>query len=57
MSAANATILRFEPGLLFRLVILLTFVAMAIFAVGFEQNMVVHETFHDLRHAAGFPCH
>lgn len=26
-------------------------------AVGFNQNHMVHETFHDIRHAMGFPCH
>ena len=45
--------------------------ALGIFVVGFEQghifslvegeqafdNMFIHELSHDLRHAAGFPCH
>ena len=45
--------------------------ALVIFVVGFDQghifslvegeqafdNMFIHELSHDLRHAAGFPCH
>jgi|TARA_B110000263_G_scaffold190286_1_gene168043 hypothetical protein len=45
--------------------------ALGIFVVGFDQghifslvegeqafdNMFIHELTHDLRHAAGFPCH
>nr|AIE92784.1 hypothetical protein [uncultured marine thaumarchaeote AD1000_26_G12] len=45
--------------------------ALGIFVVGFDQghifslvegeqafdNMFIHELSHDLRHAAGFPCH
>ncbi len=27
------------------------------YVVGIDQNPAVHETFHDLRHAMGFPCH
>ncbi|TGK12006.1 CbtB-domain containing protein [Leptospira fletcheri] len=29
----------------------------AIYIVALEPMQAVHDTFHDLRHAAGFPCH
>lgn len=33
-------------------------VGMALFyLVGMSQYPAVHEAFHDVRHAAGFPCH
>ncbi|VAX17335.1 hypothetical protein MNBD_NITROSPINAE04-1338 [hydrothermal vent metagenome] len=28
-----------------------------IYFIGFEQAPIAHDTFHDLRHAFGFPCH
>lgn len=28
-----------------------------VYVVGFEQMVYVHDSFHDIRHAAGFPCH
>lgn len=29
----------------------------ALFAAGFANSAVMHDTAHDIRHAAGFPCH
>ena len=48
------------PDLLDRLalaMLIMGFAVMAIYAVGMVQNHAVHEAFHDLRHAGGFPCH
>ena len=53
------------------IVILATIFGLGLFVVGFDQghifspvmgeqafdNMFIHELTHDLRHAAGFPCH
>ena len=53
------------------LVILVTIFAVGFFAVGFDQGHIfsliygessfaeqfLHELTHDMRHAAGFPCH
>lgn len=35
----------------------LGFAALAAYAIGMAQDPIAHEAFHDLRHAAGFPCH
>ena len=56
---------------LFAVAILLTIAGLGIFAVGFDQghlfsivlghdafdDLYLHELAHDMRHAAGFPCH
>lgn len=36
-------------------IVLLCFVI--VYEVGFDSMMYVHNSFHDVRHAAGFPCH
>ncbi|EPG74340.1 putative cobalt transporter subunit CbtB [Leptospira fainei serovar Hurstbridge str. BUT 6] len=28
-----------------------------VYLIGLESMPAVHDTFHDLRHSAGFPCH
>ena len=56
---------------LFAVTILLAIAGLGIFAVGFDQgqlfsiflghdafgDLYLHELTHDMRHAAGFPCH
>lgn len=56
---------------LFAAVILFAIAGMGIFAIGFDQGQMfsmvlgqesfdalyLHELTHDMRHAAGFPCH
>ena len=56
---------------LFAAVILVAISGMGIFAIGFDQGQIfsivlgqdafddlyLHELTHDMRHAAGFPCH
>ena len=56
---------------LFAAAILIAIAGMGIFAIGFDQghilsvvfgqqafgDMYLHEFTHDMRHAAGFPCH
>lgn len=37
--------------------LIMGFAVIAIYAIGIAQNHAVHEAFHDLRHAGGFPCH
>lgn len=39
------------------LLFLIALGALAVYAVGLYQHPAVHEAFHDIRHAAGFPCH
>lgn len=41
-------------GLTFTLIILCLGV---IYAVGLEPMAFAHNSFHDVRHASGFPCH
>lgn len=36
---------------------LIGFALLAVYVVGLNQYPAAHEAFHDLRHAAGFPCH
>ena len=36
---------------------LLVLAASIVYVVGLEPLPLVHDAFHDLRHAAGFPCH
>lgn len=31
--------------------------AVMVFTVGFSHPALIHNVAHDLRHAAGFPCH
>lgn len=31
--------------------------ATMVFVAGFAQSATMHESAHDVRHAAGFPCH
>lgn len=31
--------------------------ATMVFAAGFAQSATLHDAAHDVRHAAGFPCH
>ena len=31
--------------------------AAMVFTIGFSQPAMIHNAAHDLRHAAGFPCH
>jgi hypothetical protein len=56
---------------MYAIVILLIIAGLGIFAVGFDQghlfsiafgqeafdSLYLHELTHDMRHAAGFPCH
>ena len=61
-----------KPGVpLIAVAILLAITGLGVFSVGFDQgqifsivlgekaygDMYLHEFTHDLRHAAGFPCH
>ncbi len=46
--------------MLAKLAIIFLTIAIAIYTIGFanfESFPALHEGFHDLRHAAGFPCH
>ncbi|EQA46075.1 putative cobalt transporter subunit CbtB [Leptospira broomii serovar Hurstbridge str. 5399] len=36
---------------------ILTFSIFLVYLIGLEPMPAVHDTFHDLRHSAGFPCH
>ena len=40
-----------------KLAILMGVALLALYVVGLAQYPAVHEAFHDVRHAAGFPCH
>lgn len=57
MELRNVWTLGHDPGLVLRMGVVLVFATLALFMLGFQQNPIVHETLHDLRHAAGFPCH
>ncbi len=41
-------------GLTFTLILICLFV---VYFVGLEPMAFAHNAFHDVRHAAGFPCH
>lgn len=46
--------------MLAKLAIIFLTIVLAIYIIGFanfENFPALHEGFHDLRHAAGFPCH
>jgi hypothetical protein len=72
MSTVNTQILKESFGLTkITIGMLLAILLFGIFIVGFDQgqlfslvegqkafdDMWMHEFYHDLRHAAGFPCH
>jgi hypothetical protein len=72
MSTVNTQILKESFGLTkITIGILLAILLFGMFIVGFDQgqlfslvegqkafdDMWMHEFYHDLRHAAGFPCH
>jgi hypothetical protein len=72
MSTVNTQILKESFGLTkIAIGMLLAILLFGIFIVGFDQgqlfslvegqkafdDMWMHEFYHDLRHAAGFPCH
>lgn len=40
-----------------KLLMAITILAAGLYIVGLSQNPAIHEAFHDVRHAAGFPCH
>ncbi|MFZ3169464.1 MAG: CbtB-domain containing protein [Candidatus Methanoperedens sp.] len=49
-----------DYAMLAKLAIIFLTIALAIYIIGFanfENFPALHEGFHDLRHAAGFPCH
>lgn len=49
-----------DYAMLAKLAVILLAIALAIYIIGFanfENFPALHEGFHDLRHAAGFPCH
>ncbi len=49
-----------DYAILAKLAIIFLTIALAIYIIGFanfESFPTLHEGFHDLRHAAGFPCH
>ncbi len=49
-----------DYAMLAKLAIIFLTIALAIYIIGFsnfESFPALHEGFHDLRHAAGFPCH
>lgn len=49
-----------DYAMLAKLAVILLTIALAIYIIGFanfESLPALHEGFHDLRHAAGFPCH
>lgn len=39
------------------ILLVLGFALLVVYTVGMNGNPVLHEAFHDVRHAAGFPCH
>ncbi len=39
------------------IMLILGFVLLVVYAIAMSHNPVVHDAFHDVRHAAGFPCH
>ena len=72
MSSVNAQIVKESSGLpKIAVGILLAILLFGMFIVGYDQGQLfslvegqkafddlwVHEFYHDLRHAAGFPCH
>ena len=72
MSTVNTQILRESSGLpKIAIGVLLAILLFGMFIVGYDQgqlfslvegqkafdDMWMHEFYHDLRHAAGFPCH
>lgn len=57
MEHQNRTRILLTPRTAVRLLVLLAFVSVAVFTLAFQQTPVLHESLHDLRHAAGFPCH
>ena len=49
-----------DYAMLAKLAVIFLTIALAIYIIGFanfESFPALHEGFHDLRHAAGFPCH
>lgn len=49
-----------DYAMLAKLTIIFLTIVLAIYIIGFanfENFPALHEGFHDLRHAAGFPCH
>ena len=49
-----------DHAMLAKLAVIFLTIALAIYIIGFanfENFPALHEGFHDLRHAAGFPCH
>lgn len=72
MSSVNAQIVKESSGLpKIAVGILLAILLFGMFIVGYDQGQIfslvegqkafddlwMHEFYHDLRHAAGFPCH
>lgn len=51
------TLIKINYFNLARIMLLLALALIAIYVIGLSQQPAVHEAFHDLRHAAGFPCH
>ncbi|AOP36522.1 cobalt transporter subunit CbtB [Leptospira tipperaryensis] len=48
------TVLSLDPVLTLSLILISFFV---IYIVGLEPMPTLHASFHDIRHATGFPCH
>ena len=60
-----------QPVPIFAVILLAVIFALGLFVVGYDQghlfsvvlgerafeNLYIHELTHDMRHAAGFPCH
>lgn len=40
-----------------KIVLILGFTLLIFYVIAMSHNPVVHDALHDVRHAAGFPCH
>jgi len=71
MPSAKAITISKQPVPIFAVILLAVIFALGLFVVGYDQghlfsvvlgeqafeDLYIHELTHDMRHAAGFPCH
>jgi len=71
MSLAKEITISKQPVPIFAVILLAVIFALGLFIVGYDQghlfsvvlgeqafeDLYIHELTHDMRHAAGFPCH
>lgn len=56
MTTATQTTTKVDTSLMTILLVAALGASMLLFS-GFAQSAVLHDAAHDVRHAAGFPCH